>query len=91
MTGRRASPERTKHPAQFPVSLIDRIVRACSNPQDLLLDPFMGSGTVAEVAIRRGRNAIGFEIKAEYLDIAIERLERVIHTIEQEKSQGILL
>lgn len=87
MTGRRASPERTKHPAQFPVSVIERIVRSCSNPGDWILDPFMGSGTTAEVAIRQGRNAIGFEIKEEYLEIAIERLERVIRATELESAR----
>ena len=91
LTGRRASPERTKHPAQFPVSVIERIVRACSNPGDLLIDPFMGSGTTAEVAIRHGRNAIGFEIKSEYLEVSVQRLERVIRTVELERSQRRLL
>lgn len=87
MTGRRASPERTRHPAQFPVSVIERIVKACSNPGDLILDPFMGSCTTAEVAIRHGRRAIGFEIKAEYLDIGVERLERVVREVEVERAQ----
>ena len=87
MTGQRASPERTKHPAQFPTSVIERIVKACSNPEDLLLDPFIGSGTTAEVAIRQGRRAIGFEINADYLDIAVERLERTIRTVEMDRSQ----
>ena len=87
MTGQRASPERTKHPAQFPTSVIERIVKACSNPEDLLLDPFIGSGTTAEVAIRQGRRAIGFEINADYLDIAAERLERTIRTVEMDRSQ----
>ena len=90
LTGQRASPERTKHPAQFPVSVIERIVKACSNPGDMLLDPFIGSGTSAEVAIRTTRNAIGFEIKQEYVDIAVERLEQTIRDVEKEKAQGTL-
>ena len=91
LTGRRASPERTKHPAQFPVAVIDRIVKACSNPGDVIFDPFIGSGTTAEVAIRNGRDAVGFEIKAEYLDIAVERLERSIRQVELERMQHKLL
>ena len=91
MTGQRASPERTKHPAQFPVSVIERIVKACSNPNDLLLDPFIGSGTTAEVAIRQGRHAIGFEINSSYLEIAAERLERTIRTVEMERAQQRLV
>ena len=90
LTGQRASPERTRHPAQFPVSVIDRIVKACSDKGDLLFDPFIGSGTTAEVAIRNGRNAIGFEIKSEYVDIAVERLERVVRDLERDRAQGVL-
>ncbi len=90
LTGQRASPERTKHPAQFPVSVIDRIVKACSNEGDLIFDPFMGSGTTAEVAMRNRRNAIGFEIKSEYIAIAVERLEQVARDLDQKKDQGIL-
>lgn len=71
----RASPERTAHPAQFPIAVIDRIVRASSNQGDLLLDPFMGSGTTAEVALSTGRPVIGFELEARYISIAAERLD----------------
>jgi len=78
MNGRRASPERTKHPAQFPESVIERIIRACSQPGDIILDPFLGSGTTAAVAVRLGRRAIGFEIKEEYVDIAIDRVDLAI-------------
>ncbi len=91
LTGRRASPERTKHPAQFPLSVIDRIVKACSNPGEVVFDPFIGSGTTAEAAIGNGRNAVGFEIKSEYIDIAVERLERSIRNVEQGRKQGRLL
>jgi len=70
----RASPERTAHPAQFPVAVIDRIVRACSNPGDVVLDPFMGSGTTAEVALGAGRFVLGFELEPKYIDIAAARL-----------------
>jgi adenine-specific DNA-methyltransferase len=74
MTGRRASPERTNHPAQFPVAVIERIIRACSKPGDIIFDPFLGSGTTAEVAMANGRLAIGFEISKEYIEIAAKRL-----------------
>ena len=67
LIGQRASRERTRHPAQFPMSVIDRIMKACSNPGDLIFDPFIGSGTTADVAVKTGRRAIGFEIKLEYL------------------------
>lgn len=70
----RASPERTAHPAQFPIAVIDRVVRACSNLGDIILDPFMGSGTTAEVALSTDRFVLGFEIERKYLDIAERRL-----------------
>lgn len=70
----RASPERTAHPAQFPRSIIDRIIRSCSNAGDVVLDPFIGSGTTAEVALSTGRFVLGFELESRYIDIAARRL-----------------
>jgi adenine-specific DNA-methyltransferase len=86
----RSSKERTEHPAQFPTAVIERIVRACSNRGDLLLDPFMGSGTVAEVGLRTGRPVLGFEIYPKYIDTAGRRISEVIQSLETEKSQGLL-
>jgi adenine-specific DNA-methyltransferase len=72
----RSSKERTPHPAQFPLAVIERIVLACSAPGDLILDPFMGSGTVAEVAVKLGRRAVGFDTNASYLAIGADRVNR---------------
>lgn len=72
----RSSPERTPHPAQFPLRVIDRIVKACSNRGNLVFDPFLGSGTTAVAAARNGRDALGFEIRGDYIDIAVKRVER---------------
>ena len=78
----RSSPERTPHPAQFPEAVVERIVKACSNRGDTLLDPFAGSGTSAVVASRLGRYAIGFEINEEYLArIAVPRLRGDNHQL----------
>ena len=74
----RASPERTDHPAQFPVAVIDRIVKASSNQGDLVFDPFIGSGTTAEVCLANQRLALGIEISKEYVDIAKDRIDRYI-------------
>jgi adenine-specific DNA-methyltransferase len=71
----RSSSERTPHPAQFPIQVIDRIIRASSNEGELLLDPFMGSGTTADVALNLKRKIIGFEINSSYCDIIANRLE----------------
>jgi adenine-specific DNA-methyltransferase len=70
----RASPERTPHPAQFPLALIERVVKVSSNEGDVVLDPFMGSGTTAEACVRNGRKFVGFELKESYCQIAAQRL-----------------
>lgn len=67
--------EKTKHPCQFPENMIERIVKACSNINDTLLDPFLGSGTTGVVAKRLGRNFIGIEKDENYYQIAKERIE----------------
>lgn len=72
----RSSRERTPHPAQFPEAVIERVVKASSNLGELVLDPFVGSGTSVLVAHRLGRSALGFEIRSDYLDIAVERIEK---------------
>jgi site-specific DNA-methyltransferase (adenine-specific) len=69
-----AQEQRNDHPAPFPVELIDRIISS-TNAQ-LILDPFMGSGTTAVVAAGLGRNFIGIEISEKYCEAANERLER---------------
>jgi adenine-specific DNA-methyltransferase len=71
----RSSKERAAHPAQFPVAVIERIIRASSEPGDVILDPFMGSGTTALVASKLGRRVIGFELSSRYVEVAISRLE----------------
>ena len=71
----RSSEERTNHPAQFPNDLIERLVKGFTNINDLILDPFMGSGTTAEVANRKGRKCLGFEIREDYCEIIAKRME----------------
>ena len=62
-----------KHPTQKPVALLDRIIQAASNPGDLVLDPFMGSGTTAIAALRNGRASLGVEIDIEYAWLGARR------------------
>lgn len=66
--------EKTIHPCQFPVELIERLVLALTEPQDWVLDPFMGVGTTAIAALMHQRRAIGAEIVPAYVEIARERL-----------------
>ena len=66
----RSSKERMPHPAQFPRAVIDRIVRAASNLGEIVLDPFLGSGSSIEAALHAGRIGIGFEINPAYVQLA---------------------
>lgn len=74
----RSSKERTPHPAQFPLGVIERIVKASSNPGDVVLDPFLGSGSVIEAALRTGRVGVGFEINPAYVKIAANRVRKFL-------------
>jgi adenine-specific DNA-methyltransferase len=67
--------EKTVHPAQFPVELVERLVLSMSDPGDFVLDPFMGVGSTLIAAIMHGRRAIGAEISPEYCSIARERVD----------------
>lgn len=60
------------HPAPFPVALIDRIVS--STNANIILDPFMGSGTTAVAALRNGRSFIGIDISPDYVEMANKRI-----------------
>lgn len=87
---KRSSKERTPHPAQFPIAVVERIIRACSNPGDVVLDPFVGSGSLIEAALRSGRQAVGFEIRRDYVRLASQRIERFLHRNRQEAAQTVL-
>jgi adenine-specific DNA-methyltransferase len=62
-----------------PVALLERIIRASTNPGDVVLDPFSGTFTTAFVAKKLGRRAIGIEIEEEYVKIGLRRLEISTH------------
>lgn len=65
------------HGCQMPEQLLGRIIRACSNPGDLVLDPFAGSGTTLAVAKKLGRRYLGFELSKSYVKNIKDRLERI--------------
>jgi adenine-specific DNA-methyltransferase len=67
-------PEKTGHPCQFPEELVRRLVLGLTKPGDWILDPFLGSGTVAVVSLELGRRVIGADLVPSYTDIAIERI-----------------
>jgi site-specific DNA-methyltransferase (adenine-specific) len=66
--------ERVGHVTQLPLPLVERIVKAASHPGDLVLDPFLGSGTVLVAAARLGRRGIGVELSDKTVALARERL-----------------
>jgi site-specific DNA-methyltransferase (adenine-specific) len=68
------SAEREAHPTQKPEALMERIIRASSNPGDLILDPFVGSGTTCRVAQVLGRNWLGIDINPEYINMSQRRI-----------------
>lgn len=74
----RSSKERCNHPAQFPLDLCERVIKGFSNQGEIVLDPFLGSGSSMECALKNQRFCIGFELKKEYCDIAFERVKDLI-------------
>ena len=65
---------RKEHPTQKPEGLFERMILASSDPDDIILDPFAGSGTALRVCQQTGRNCIGIEINPEYIEMIKKRL-----------------
>ena len=80
------SAKRIGHPAPFPEELPNRLIKLFSFTNDIVLDPFMGSGTTAIAAIKNSRNFVGYEINEEYINLANNRIEKW-----KEKNSEILL
>ncbi len=81
-----------KHPTQKPEYLLDRIITASTRPQDVILDPFLGSGTTAVVAKKLQRRFIGIEKEEDYAQIAVRRLRLIdasISTTDSHKDREI--
>ena len=75
------SAKKIGHPAPFPVELSYRLVQLFSFKNDIVLDPFMESGTTAIAAINSERNYVGFEISDEYCKLAEERISKITDSI----------
>ncbi len=67
-------PEKTEHPCQFPIELVERCVLALTNENSWVLDPFAGVGSTVIASIKNNRNAIGIEKELEYCKIANQRI-----------------
>jgi DNA modification methylase len=66
--------ERTEHPTQKPEKLIEPFIKYWTNEGDIILDPFLGSGTTMKVARDLNRNCIGIEIDEKYIEMTKKRL-----------------
>jgi site-specific DNA-methyltransferase (adenine-specific) len=73
-TGMRHS-ERTDHPTQKPIEVMEVLVQWLTNPGDVIFDPYMGSGTTGVAALKHDRRFIGCEINPDYFAMACERIE----------------
>jgi site-specific DNA-methyltransferase (adenine-specific) len=73
------------HPTQKSLKLFEDLVNKHSNPGDLVLDPFSGSGTTAVASKMHGRNFIGCEIDQDYYNKSIDRLEKTKYNLQIER------
>ena len=87
----RSSKERTGHPAQFPLGIVERIIRGSSNQGDTVFDPFAGSCSSGIGAFAFGRLFIGSELREDYCKISVERYRSFRFEKDEQNSQGNLL
>jgi site-specific DNA-methyltransferase (adenine-specific) len=71
------SARRVGHPAPFPVALVERLINLYTFEGEVVLDPFMGSGSTAVAAINSGRRFVGYEIDPSYVAICMDRVSRI--------------
>ena len=76
---RAASAKSVGHPAPFPIELPQHLIEFYTFEDELVLDPFMGSGTTAMAARRRCRHYVGYDTSPEYLQLAYKRLDAEPH------------
>ena len=74
-----------EHPAIFPEALANDHIISWSNPNDVILDPFLGSGTTAYCAKKLGRKCIGIEIEEKYCEIVVKRLSQSVMSLNIDK------
>ena len=80
--------EKSGHPCQFPVGLIERLVLSLTHRKDLVFDPFAGTGSAGVAALLHDRKFWGCEIDPEYADLAVDRLRRTIKGEERFRSHA---
>jgi adenine-specific DNA-methyltransferase len=67
--------EKTIHPCQFPIELVERLVLSLTEPEDSVLDPYGGVGTSVVASVLHGRQGLMAEVVSDYVDIALDRLK----------------
>ena len=67
--------EKTEHPCQYPIGLVERLILGLSNKDDLVVDPYLGVGSTAAASVLHGRRAAGSDVMENYLEIAKDRVE----------------
>jgi adenine-specific DNA-methyltransferase len=80
--------EKTIHPCQFPVELIERLVLSMTNEGDNIFDPYMGVGSALIAALKHDRHSYGCDIEQKYVDIAYERIEALRAGLLQTRPMG---
>ena len=71
-------PEKTIHPCQFPIELVERCILSMTNEGDWVIDPFNGVGSAMLAAVRHNRKALGCERDAKYITVAKERMQKLL-------------
>jgi len=84
------SARKVGHPAPFPIELPYRLIHFYTFEGDVVLDPFIGSGTTAIAALRTGRYFVGYDNKMEYVELANERIKAEMERMHAEKEQAKL-
>jgi DNA modification methylase len=80
--------EKTIHPAQYPIELIERLVLALTNEQDFIFDPYVGVGTSMIAALLHNRKSVGVDLQKEYTDIAFQRIVLAMQGELRKRSLG---
>lgn len=70
--------EKTSHPCQYPLGLVERLILALTKPNDLVVDPYVGSGTTVAAALMRDRRGAGSDTSNDYLEIARSRAQQAL-------------
>jgi adenine-specific DNA-methyltransferase len=80
--------EKTAHPCQFPIELVERLVLALTKPGDMVVDPYIGAGSTACAAVLHGRRAAGSDTSGDYLKIARQRVELALNGALRRRALG---